>query len=358
MSSVRIGALAPLSTPGWFEAGRQLLAGLELGARDINSAGGVAGRPIELAVHDTAGNAEIAIAAVDDLAASGVAAIAGEYHSVVARAVAARCDAQNFPFLCSSAVIDRLTDWPTDWVARMAPPQSRGWRIYAEYLIGAGHRHIAVAAQPSVYWSAGIDILRDCFMACGGDVTVFEANAQSGLEIRDQLANSGATALLLLTSIPDPAISIVKVVRNDHRLANILIGAPAGQAEFAGWMELLGAAGADVPFLRYLPNSLPSLGRQVEVSLHEHLGQPPSFVAFEGYDTMLALAKALEYHCSGIPIAECWPRIAVEGTRGPISFSRWTVCGIWQWSQPPIEVVARDPGIWTRFHVLRSNGSQ
>ncbi len=43
-SPVRVGALAPLSQPGWVEAGRHLLAGLDLAVQEANSAGGIGGR--------------------------------------------------------------------------------------------------------------------------------------------------------------------------------------------------------------------------------------------------------------------------------------------------------------------------
>jgi ABC-type branched-subunit amino acid transport system substrate-binding protein len=160
-SAIRIGALVPLTRPGWVEAGRQLLAGLELGAGEVNAAGGIGGRPLELVIRDTAADPQRAIAAVTELARLGVAAVAGEYHSVVARAAAARADALGLPFLCSSAVLDALTEEPTEWVARLAPAQSHGWQIYADFLLGAGHRRIAVAAEPSAYWASGTRILRD-----------------------------------------------------------------------------------------------------------------------------------------------------------------------------------------------------
>ena len=80
-STVSIGALVPLTRPGWVEAGRHLLAGLELAVRDVNHAGGIAGRPLELVVRDTAADPQKAAAAVDELARLGVAALAGEYHS-------------------------------------------------------------------------------------------------------------------------------------------------------------------------------------------------------------------------------------------------------------------------------------
>ncbi|WP_030195697.1 ABC transporter substrate-binding protein, partial [Streptomyces californicus] len=142
-SPIRLGALVPLTRPGWAEAGRHLLAGLDLAVREVNDAGGIDGRPLELVVRDTAADPERAAAAVDELADLGVAAVVGEYHSVVARAAAARADALGVPFLCSSAVLDVLTEEPTEWVARLAPAQSHGWRIYADFLLGAGRRRIA-----------------------------------------------------------------------------------------------------------------------------------------------------------------------------------------------------------------------
>src|SRR3712207_1649123 len=90
---VWIGALVPRSRPGWVEAGRHLLAGLRLAVRDVNDAGGIVGRPLELVVRDTAADPGRATVAMDELARLGVAAVAGEFHSVVARAAAARADA-------------------------------------------------------------------------------------------------------------------------------------------------------------------------------------------------------------------------------------------------------------------------
>ena len=60
-SAVRIGALVPLTRPGWVEAGRHLLAGLELAAGDVNDAGGIDGRPLELVVADTAADPQRAV---------------------------------------------------------------------------------------------------------------------------------------------------------------------------------------------------------------------------------------------------------------------------------------------------------
>ncbi|MET9511926.1 ABC transporter substrate-binding protein [Streptomyces flavidovirens] len=354
-SSVRLGALVPLTRPGWVEAGRHLLAGLDLAVREVNDAGGIDGRPLELVVRDTAADPERAAAAMDELAGLGVAAVAGEYHSVVARAAAARADALGVPFLCSSAVLDALTEEPTEWVARLAPAQSHGWRIYADFLIGAGRRRIAVATQPSVYWASGTRLLRDYLAPRGGTVVELDTNALTPEALCDALVDHGATALLLLVGHPEPAVPIVRAVRGDRRLAEILIGAPAGQPEFAEWTAVLGEDGAGIPFLRYLPERLGPLGERVGKELRERLGEAPSFVAFEGWDTVAVLADVLRSHGTDrAAIAESWPRVAVEGTRGPIRFSRTPGISVWQWAWTPIQVVDRDPAEPDRFRILHA----
>ncbi|MFK0170374.1 ABC transporter substrate-binding protein [Streptomyces sp. NPDC090306] len=350
-----IGVLVPLSRPGWVEAGQHLLAGFELAVHEVNKSGGVAGRPLELVVRDTAADPAGAVAAVDELAQRGVVAVAGEYHSVVARAVAARADALGLPFLCSSAVLDALTDRPTDLVARIAPAQSHGWRIYADFLLAAGHRRTAVAVAPSVYWSSGIRILRDHLGPRGGSVVELDAATLAPTALCDRFVESGATALLLLVGHPEPAVSIVRSVRRDPRLADVLIGAPAGQPEFAEWASSLGECGAAVPFLRYLPERFGPLGVQVERALRERLGTAPSFVAFEGYDTVMVLAEALRSSgARGAGDAGFWSRAAVEGTRGRIEFTSASGIGVRQWVWPPVQVVDRDPTAPDNFRVLHS----
>ncbi|MFJ2740609.1 ABC transporter substrate-binding protein [Streptomyces sp. NPDC087440] len=352
---VRIGALAPLSRPGWVEAGQHLLVGLELGVRDTNESGGVDGRPLELVVRDTAADPQRAAAAVDELAEAGVTALVGEYHSVVARAAANRADALGLPYLCSSSVIDVLTEQPTDLVARLSPPQSVGWRVYAQHLLEQGHRRIALATQASAYWAAGTVILREHLARHGGDVTEIDMVAHTPATACDAVAAAGATALLLLAGHPEPALPLVTAVRADPRLAGLLVGAPAGQPELPSWE---GELGAGIPFLRYLPARLGPLGVRVERDLNEHLSGPPSFVAFEGYDSIAVLTEALRSHGTDrARIAAAWPSLAVEGTRGLIRFSRAPGGTVWQWADAPVQVVDRDPAAPDCFRVLRSGGA-
>jgi hypothetical protein len=107
--------------------------------------------------------------------------------------------------------------------------------------------------------------------------------------------------------------------------------------------------------VRYLPERLGPLGARVETALRERLALAPSFVAFGGYDTVAVLADVLRSHgADRARIAESWPCVAVEGTRGQIQFSRPPGISVWQWAWTPIQVVDRDPAEPDRFRILHA----
>ena len=119
---------------------------------------------------------------------------------------------------------------------------------------------------------------------------------------------------------------------------------------------MLGDDCAAIPFLRYLPERLSPLGARVEKALRERLAEAPSFVAFEGYDTVAVLADVLRSHrVDPTRTAPSWRRVAVEGTRGPIQFSRTPGISVWQWAWAPTQVVDRDPAEPCRFRILHAS---
>jgi ABC-type branched-subunit amino acid transport system substrate-binding protein len=339
---IRLGAVAPLSRPGFLEAGRHLRAGVELAVDEINGAGGISGRLIELLFRDTAGSPERGAAAVRDLAAEGAVAVVGEYHSVVAHAAAGAAIETGLPFVCSSAVLDAIVDARTDIVARIAPPQSYCWKIYADHLVESGRRSVLLVVQPDRYWSSGARVLRASLSERG--VAVNEVEYMESLKdpIADVLgAVDGADAILPLVGYPEPAVSLVKAVREDARLTEVVIGDPAGRAEFPEWSTLLGEDGADIPFLRYRPSSPGPLERRVSERLTRTVGQAPSFVAFEGYDSVQVVAEALRTGGSDRQgVVKALSGVRVVGTRGTICLSHDSGSAVLQWTWPPVQIAA------------------
>jgi ABC-type branched-subunit amino acid transport system substrate-binding protein len=339
---VRVGAFAPLTYPGFVPAGRHLRAGLELGVDDVNRAGGIAGKFLELILHDTAGNPDRATSALHELNADGVVAAVGEFHSIVARRLAELTHSHiKLPFVCSSATLDNLTSATTDYVARLAPPQSHGWRVYADFLLDAGHKHVALALHPDEYWSSGAAVLEAHLRQGGGLCTRIDVTNLSDHAVVDRLVEMNARTLLLLVGYPEPLAGIVKAVRSDNRFDHLFVGDPAGRAEFPEWWELVGRDGLGVPYLRYVPTVMNEFGASVESRLAKRLGEPPSFVALEGYDTILVLSEGLRLAGDDRErLGRALRRVQVLGTRGLLQFSRTPGVGVLQWVWPPVQVAA------------------
>ncbi|MEV0646362.1 hypothetical protein AB0I28_13960 [Phytomonospora sp. NPDC050363] len=78
-------------------------------------------------------------------------------------------------------------------------------------------------------------------------------------------------------------------------------------------------------------------------------------MAFEGYDTVAVLAEVLRTRgADPAGIAAAWPAIAVEGTRGPIRFTKVRGIGVWQWARPPVQVAEKaEPADPDRFRILQ-----
>jgi ABC-type branched-subunit amino acid transport system substrate-binding protein len=340
--SLRVGAFAPLSRPGLVPAGHHLRAGLELGAEDVNGAGGIDGRSLELALCDSAGTADRAISSLHELERAGVVAIAGEYHSAVAWPLAELAHARALPFVCASATLDRLTRVRAPSVVRIAAPQSYGWRVYAEYLVASGHRHVALGLVPDQYWSSGADVIETRLHEAGAVCTRIDVTGQTARQVVDRVRRTdGVTAVLLLAGYPQPSLAITKTLRSDHRFDDVVIGDPAGRAEFREWIDLLGDDGIGVPYLRYTSPPEDERGQRVARQLSKRLGEPASFVALEGYDAIQVVAEAMriadEDHRR---LAAALADVDIRGTRGRLRFSRASGLPVLQWVWPPVQVAA------------------
>jgi len=105
---IRLGLIAPLS--GSQEViGRYQLAGATIAVNQINQAGGVMGRPLELVTRDSKAAPAAGVAAAKDLAGSGVNLMLGVLSSGVALAISPTLQADNSILVVCAASANELT---------------------------------------------------------------------------------------------------------------------------------------------------------------------------------------------------------------------------------------------------------
>lgn len=351
-SLVRIGGLGPLTWPGVPWAGRELRDGMELAVRRLNDSGGVLGQRLVLQFEDTNGRPDRSVAAVNRLIGSGVSALAGEFHSVVADALVDVVEHSKVPFVCASATLDDITARRPQFVFRLAPPQSYGWRIYADFLASRGHRHVVALQDDNFYWNSGSRVIETRLAELGVAftrllATAGHADALSWIrKVEATRSDSPACdALLLLVGYPEPLQSVVREAKN-HGLvpAACTLGDPAGRAVFMDWWEIAGADAIGVPFLSYMPpEGLTRTGKSVVTDFQRQHGREPTFVALEGYDSVVAVAHAMRDagRLEPLSIRDALQRVRFEGSRSLVSFSTEPAGVVHQqWKWPPVCVAS------------------
>jgi ABC-type branched-subunit amino acid transport system substrate-binding protein len=350
MSEIRIGGLGPLSLPGLVWAGRDLFDAMNLAVMHINAGPLVLGAKLSLCFEDTRGDRQAGLAAVKRLTENGVHAFAGEFHSMVADAIVAPIQETGLPFVCASATMDSITARRLPCVFRLSPPQSYGWRIFADFLLARGVRHAVILQEDNAYWNNGSSIIEARLSNRGGACSrLFPLEGEESVAswLR-QLHALQATAprpdfVLLMMGYPEPLLSAFRGVRASftHELS---IGDPAGRPEGADWSDVVGAQSDSVPYLAYIAaGGLTEVGKRMSADFKARTGRKPTFVALEGYDSILALAHAFQTAGTTEPshVLEQLRLIEIPGTRATIRFSSESSGVVHQqWTWPPVSIVA------------------
>jgi branched-chain amino acid transport system substrate-binding protein len=121
---IKVGVVLPL-TGEQAKFGEIENNSLLMGLDEINKAGGVNGRMIELLIEDDTGKPDVGRSAVEKLISQDkVVALTGGYSSSVTYAVCAVAQQRKIPFLVSTGSADKITEQGWDHVFRISPPVS------------------------------------------------------------------------------------------------------------------------------------------------------------------------------------------------------------------------------------------
>ena len=145
-TTMRLGALTPLTGAGSFDGPRMLKA-MQAVANDINAAGGVLGRKIELVVEDDETNPEAAVRAAHKLVdVDKVPVIMGTWASAVTTAVAPVCW-ESKTFLTTVSGADSITHLPHQgYLIRTQPNNQLQATKHAEFIIRHGAKRVFILA--------------------------------------------------------------------------------------------------------------------------------------------------------------------------------------------------------------------
>jgi branched-chain amino acid transport system substrate-binding protein len=166
---VRVGAVVSRSGAA-SSYGEQVARGFDLAVEQINAAGGVGGRKLELLYRDDSTNPDVGLEAVRELVeVEHVSTVLGAVSSTVTLRVAPYCESHHVVLISPSASAPRITD-AGDYVFRTFPSDVLEGASMADFARDLGLDRVAILAVQSEYGEGLARIFAQRLKESGGAV--------------------------------------------------------------------------------------------------------------------------------------------------------------------------------------------
>ncbi len=320
--TIKIAALLPLSGSN-AEAGANMLNAARLAADDLNAAGGVLGRHIEIVSGDDGCTAEMATAAAESILATAIVGVAGGYCSGAAIPASAVTDRKGIPYI-SMATNPALTDRGLRTVFRVTGRDDQQAAFAARFLAGPGGvKRLALLHDNSVYAEGLAELIRSANdeLKLGMQVVFFDAITPGEADYRSTLTHitaSGADTLYF--SGYQGELGVILRQAKELGLPLRLIGGDATNDPAV--IKAAGVAAEEyVATTAPLPQFLPS-GEAFAQNYRQRFGQAPGPYTMYQYDSVRVLANAIFWAGSTDPkdIVEALRTTRHQGLTGEVFF--------------------------------------
>jgi len=325
--TIKIGALLPLSAPGSVTGGAAMKAAFEIAVEEINAAGGILGKPLELVMVDTEGLPERGTAAMERLITEEkVVAVVGEYHSAVGLTAKEVAHKYHVPTVFAETWNDNITRVQYPEVFRIAPLSSEIAALDADFIEWLGVKRVVIMTENTGYGIPAAEKTTERLAERGIEAVTFSADIGtqdfSGIVERIKAENPELILVLLTgeTSFnfeqqaaeggigPQDLLMICNQVADDYKAfwANV----PDGNLCFyrkVGLPKVLYTDATKAFFDKYT----------------EKTGKPsPESYAMEAYDSLKLMAQAINEAGSTDPdaIITALENIEYHGALGTITF--------------------------------------
>lgn len=327
---IRLGWVGPLSPPGNYASGQEVKWAVQIMEDEINSGGGINGRPVKIFYEDTKGQpAEGSAAAVRLITKDHVVAIFGEFHSSVALAEIEVAHKYGIPWVGTDVWSDKITAKQYPEVFRIAPSNSLIYTKVAEWIVSQGFKNVAIVAENTDFGQGGAQVVSDLLTKKDVKHEVVTVD----------LKQQDFTPALLRVMNQNPRPDLLEMVVAGQ--AQYQIVKQACQLGFAPTADtaMLGSSGLLVKEVWEVDGKCANHLLVVDVAMPKSQwndktrafvkafkkahNRPPTGVAMAGYDTLGVVAAALKEAGStdSKAIIKALEGLHYTGTHGTYSFS-------------------------------------
>lgn len=291
--TIKLGTIMSIS--GQIAAyGTQTRDAIMMAVEEINGAGGVLGKQIEMIVEDDEANPEKTMNAFMKLTTKDkVVGIIGALISKCTLAITEDAQAKKVLLITPTSTNDTVTD-AGDNIYRACYKDSFQGQVCAQFAFDTlGARKAAVIYDISNDYSIGLmENFANKFTALGGEMVASESYSTGDKDFNAQLTKIKAAApdVLFIPDYYSTVSLIAKQVRNQG-ITIPMLGAD-------GWDEIINNAGDEVLDCYYSNHYSPDADdpdvKEFVAKYKEKFGITPNALAALGYDATYILAEAIE----------------------------------------------------------------
>ncbi|PUA17695.1 ABC transporter substrate-binding protein [Glaciimonas sp. PCH181] len=215
---IKIGVLIPL-TGSTSQFGATMSKAASLAAQEINAAGGVLGRKVEIVIEDDQSNPEAAVRAVRKMIdLDKVVAVCGSYASAVTSAIAPICWESKITLLTASGA-DSITKLPHQgYIFRTSPTVTLQGTRLGNFAVELNAKKVFFMGPQTPFAKSYIDIITGIVTKAGGTCggLIYEDKKTTYRTEVDQALKAQPDIIVLGGYVPDTAVVLKDLYRANY----------------------------------------------------------------------------------------------------------------------------------------------
>ncbi len=231
VDTIKVGIVLPL-TGSLAKFGEIEKQSFDMALEEINAAGGINGKKLDLLIEDTTGRPEVGRSVVEKLITKDkVVMIGGGYSSSVTYAAAGVCQQNQMPFLVNTGSADNITSSGWDWIYRINPPVSKYADAVESLLTEViKPKKVAILYENSLFGTKGAKEFEATCGKLGYEIVLKEGYEHGGIDFKPvliQVKQHEPDIVYMISYIMDASL-LMKQSKELKLTPKMFIGGAAG----------------------------------------------------------------------------------------------------------------------------------
>jgi branched-chain amino acid transport system substrate-binding protein len=329
--TIKIGVTQPL-TGAFAASGNYVTQGAKIAEAEINKAGGVLGKKIELVVEDNKSNPTEAVSTIEKLVVKDkVPVVMGAWSSTLTLAVMPKLEEYEVPMVVETSSSGKITTSGNPYIFRISPTSEMEAKAFQPLVAKLGIKKADFLNTNNDFGIGSATEFSKMLKANGVEVGVMETMDPKATDFSAQLTRikaSGGDTLFVTTAVEQNTL-ILKQAK-DQRLPHRII-TTGGSNSPDQLVEQAGEAANGSMHTVFFPPWFPEVTKYPDVSKRymdewKARGHNPGGLTegFRGYDGIYTIVEAIK--AAGKPdraaIKDALWKVNVKGVHGDIVFNK------------------------------------